>query len=539
MPRFLDELKDKAQSALNATPLGAYVPQGSQSSNPNSGSGGRSHAFDALQHQIRTLQVQYGCDVRQLQLMITGLKGIVLDLDKEAQDAKSFSKEVYIWGQTEDMDVKDVTDRLAYLTFVQGSLTSTLASAIDSSRGPMKTLRDAEVQLQPKRNIRAGYELQISNLRNANKPGTGAKIKELETMLKQAEARDESLEREIDLLKRKAIVESETQKWEAIREYGEKLVLLSQAAKPIIGALPSVPPNLEHPYTGAASTAATRATLQKALDHYQPGNTTLPLPTGAESETRSFGETHAKELSRISSVADHRPPPARPSSPPVPSPERKSSTGSPPPVARKSNSTSPSTPSAPMDPRSLNNAPAPIPVPESPQLVPTAASTEPTELSPDSIPINVPTVAETGVPVVAGKDGPGPASGSLAGGHRGSQSSPSSAAPSGPGYGESTPSYGGHPARYESAEEEKARLQREDRERLLRSGGPPASTEAGASEPSGLPTTYESADDEKQRLEREERERYAAAASQYPGAEAEHDEPEDDGNVPPPYEEPK
>jgi hypothetical protein len=151
-------------------------------------------------------------------LIITGLKGFVLDLDKEAQDAKSISKEVYMWGQTEDIDLKDVTDRLAYLTYVQGALASSLASSIDASRGPLKVLRDAEVQLQPKRNIRRGYELQISTLKNANKPGTDAKIKELETMLRQAEARDESLEREIDLLKRKAIVESETQKWEAVRE---------------------------------------------------------------------------------------------------------------------------------------------------------------------------------------------------------------------------------------------------------------------------------------------------------------------------------
>ena len=142
----------------------------------------------------------------------------MLDLEKQSQDIKAVSKEFYVWGETEDSDVKDVTDRLAYLTYVQGSLAATLASSIDASRAPLKALRDSEAHMQPKRNIRLNYELQISRLRNEGKPGTEAKIRELEQLLKKAEAQDEDLEKEIDLLKRKAIVDSETQKWEAIRE---------------------------------------------------------------------------------------------------------------------------------------------------------------------------------------------------------------------------------------------------------------------------------------------------------------------------------
>lgn len=72
--------------------------------------------------------------------------------------------------------------------------------------------------MQPKRNIRTNYELQISRLKNESKPGTEPKIRELEHLLKKAEMQDEGLEKEIELLKRKAIVDSETQKWEAIRE---------------------------------------------------------------------------------------------------------------------------------------------------------------------------------------------------------------------------------------------------------------------------------------------------------------------------------
>ena len=76
---------------------------------------------------------------------------------------------------------------------------------------------------------------------------------------------------------------------------------------PIIGALPFVPPSQTSPYTGAQATGAARASLQRALDNYKTGHINLPhQPSGADlhrSDTRSFGETHASELSSIASGA--------------------------------------------------------------------------------------------------------------------------------------------------------------------------------------------------------------------------------------------
>ena len=123
------------------------------------------------------------------------------------------------------------------------------------------------------------------------------------------------------------------------------------------------------------------------------------------------------------------------------------------------------------------------------------------------------------MPVAAGSEGPGPASGSLAGGRGGSQDNASSTVV-GPGYGESAPSYGsagvpkyglndkGFAATYESAEDEKRRLERENRERVLRGSAPPSSFQpsSGAASTS-VTVTHETAEDEKRRLEREERER--------------------------------
>lgn len=72
-----------------------------------------------------------------------------------------------------------------------------------------------------------------------------------------------------------------------------------------------------------------------------------------------------------------------------------------------------------------------------------------------------PTVAETGVPISAGEKGPGPITGSLARDNTASSSVPV------PEYSIEAGEFGKVPQQHESAEDEKKRLQREERERLL------------------------------------------------------------------------
>lgn len=80
---------------------------------------------------------------------------------------------------------------------------------------------------------------------------------------------------------------------------------------------------------------------------------------------------------------------------------------------------------------------------------------------------------------------------------------------------------GGAQPKFESAEEEKKRLQREERERLLHED---------SSSSAGPPPPFESAEEEKKRLEREEREKILHAGG---GPNPDVGKPGDDG--PPPY----
>jgi hypothetical protein len=308
-------------------------------------------------------------------------------------------------------------------------------------------------------------------------------------------------------------------------------VLVSQSATPITSVLTLSPPTIAEPYKGAQTTAAARASLQRALDNYKTGRIVLDS-TGADltrenSDTRSFGESHASELSSMVSLASTEPglsltPPAHTSDLP---PTQTSA----PHVSYQLSDPGPNrvaVQSPPMNPATLNQSPVPIPTPTSP-AAPAASSPE--------VAI-VPTVAETGIPVSAGENGPGPASGSLHNIHAASSTAgpksaglPGRRASSDAGYGQSiaaaaVAAAAATPSKFESAEDEKKRLQREEREP---EEGVPVTLQATPS--TRVPPAFESAEDEKKRLEREQRERILKAGGSDAG--------KDDEELPP-YQDP-
>ena len=298
--------------------------------------------------------------------------------------------------------------------------------------------------------------------------------------------------------------------------------------------------------------------MQQALDQYQPNSLNLVLtqPSPADlsrSDTRSFGETHASELLRIVTADTSRPAASTP--PPQTTPDASAghthhpvvvSKSRPTPIAAAAKPSSSSglassppvgSQSPPLDPSKLNQTPAMIPIPnedkgKAPALAPPVAP----ETS-GTVPPILPTVAETGVPKSAGPEGPGPATGSLLNIHSNDKSpkvpesspTPPSTLAASPAVQDqppkTPPGYGGAP-QYESAEDEKKRLQREERDHVLTGD----TQGAGAPPPPHKDSTpkYESAEAEKKRLEAQEREKLLqGGGASGPG-------PHDDNNPPPP-----
>jgi hypothetical protein len=253
---------------------------------------------------------------------------------------------------------------------------------------------------------------------------------------------------------------------------------VSQAADLIIEALPAIPPSSTIPYAGAQATAAARASLQHAFDNYKTGHVNLPTQSAVDlvrSDTRSFGESHANELSRIDV-----PPSAAPHSP------AHSTDGLPaeqpvPPASDK--------PSTSTDVAAQTQSPAPVPE-ASVQSTTGAALPPPAATGPDS------SASES----VLDPTGIAPDATSKAGD---STSVAVAAVPAFP-----------------SAEEEKKKL----KETYSQEGARPAvGPEVAAQE------QHESAEEEKKRLEREERERVLAAG----GSNADDGNNKDDEELPP------
>jgi Eisosome component PIL1 len=111
-----------------------------------------------------------------------------------------------------------VSDRLGFLNYTAGSLASTLSVKLDSARIPLKELRDYEVALTQKRNVRAGLENQIARVERSQEKGYEKRVAELQEQLAKAESDDEPAERQYEILLRKAFRESEQQRFQAFRE---------------------------------------------------------------------------------------------------------------------------------------------------------------------------------------------------------------------------------------------------------------------------------------------------------------------------------
>lgn len=117
-----------------------------------------------------------------------------------------------------DCYVCAVSDRLAYLNYVHGSLAGTLAGHLDKAREAMKELRDAERALEPKRNIRTNLRTQIARIEHDQQRGMERRLAELKQQLDRAEAEDLAAEKELEVRKRTSLASSEKAKWAALRE---------------------------------------------------------------------------------------------------------------------------------------------------------------------------------------------------------------------------------------------------------------------------------------------------------------------------------
>lgn len=112
---------------------------------------------------------------------------------------------------------------MAFLNYTAGSLASTASRKLITARLPLKELRDNEAALAQTHNIRTGLEQQVSRVESSKEKGYEKRLAELKEQLTKAQSDDETAEKQHDILLRRALKESELQRFQALREVIEML----------------------------------------------------------------------------------------------------------------------------------------------------------------------------------------------------------------------------------------------------------------------------------------------------------------------------
>ena len=328
------------------------------------------------------------------------------------------------------------------------------ARKLEEARTSLKEIRNFEASLQQQRDRRAQLENQLGKLRTSTKPDSHSedRILDIEEELRSLSGAGTPLaaaEIKVNALKREKLKQSFDIQFTAMQELGEKLSIISGYGKALLEGWNTNEATAGHSdYADGERTAAVRTGVENALSSWSAHKAYVPKPDlkvrGAAGDARSiapsFHESHQDELSRIpvesDPIATHNAafdsyyaapdsplpataggPGAAPSSrqqaPSVHSTHSAGSTAGMPIPGAFGNDTHTSAPGANPFADQLNNAPVTHLPPAT-----TTASTSPgmgvhaTGASSSPVPLEsqgpagpLPTVAETGAPIV-GTGGP-------------------------------------------------------------------------------------------------------------------------------------
>ncbi|BGP41147.1 lipid-binding protein [Rhodotorula kratochvilovae] len=393
-----------------------------------------------------------------LQLTIKALSGCVQDRVALAREEQVFAKQLWQWSKDDEgADVVDMCDRLAWLAFKSSELEQDAARKVEESRAVLKDIRNMENDLVPRRRNEKQLAARIATLEKEAAASKKADNKHSEQLAKlraehaQLEAENATFEASFAVLKRQKLHEAFALQFAAQKELGEKLALVAGYGELLLQGMETQ--GVGNEYTGKDRSAQVKVELEEALARWTPSAAPKLQEQAKDSasllsrsDTRSFGETHAPQLSQLDAQnASSFSPPSHPAPashhivhppplatlhseavldtssralPPVP-PHLHQSSNIPPPLPARGPSPSAVqginlSPTSPILPSSSPSRAVPVAV----DLPPPGADANP-GLAPAE-----PTVAETGAPIVGTG---GPASGQLRPRRRSEASSVSSA----------------------------------------------------------------------------------------------------------------
>lgn len=216
-------------------------------------------------------------------------KNVMRAIELTARERRDVAKHLSAWGEENDDDVSDVTDKLGVLIYEIGELEDQYIDKYDQYRITLKTIRNIEASVQPSRDRKQKITDEIAHLKY--KDPQSPKIPVLEQELVRAEAESLVAEAQLSNISREQLKAAFNYQFDATRELAEKYALIAGYGKALLELLDdsSVTPGETRPaYDGYEASKQIIIDAENALS-------TWTLDSAAVKPTLSFHQEYDEE----------------------------------------------------------------------------------------------------------------------------------------------------------------------------------------------------------------------------------------------------
>ncbi|RLV94302.1 Sphingolipid long chain base-responsive protein PIL1 [Spathaspora sp. JA1] len=172
---------------------------------------------------------------RKLAQFIKMEKNLMRSIEVTSRERKDIAKQLSNWGEGNDDDVSDVTDKLGVLIYEIGELEDQYIDKYDQYRITLKSIRDIEGSVQPSRERKQKITDDIAHLKY--KDPQSPKIPVLEQELVRAEAESLVAEAQLSNITREQLKAAFNYQFDATRELAEKYALIAGYGKALLELL--------------------------------------------------------------------------------------------------------------------------------------------------------------------------------------------------------------------------------------------------------------------------------------------------------------
>ncbi|KAI5969521.1 LSP1 [Candida margitis] len=220
----------RSSKAPTASQLQAPPPPPSSTKNRFFGAGGLSSSIRKAAAGATGPELS-----RKLAQFIKMEKNLMRSIEVTSRERKDIAKQLSAWGEENDDDVSDVTDKLGVLIYEIGELEDQYIDKYDQYRITLKSIRDIEGSVQPSRERKQKITDEIAHLKY--KDPQSPKIPVLEQELVRAEAESLVAEAQLSNITREQLKAAFNYQFDATRELAEKYALIAGYGKALLELL--------------------------------------------------------------------------------------------------------------------------------------------------------------------------------------------------------------------------------------------------------------------------------------------------------------